>query len=383
MIGTARAGEPDPHNLLVSAGAITWAVAGAPTVVAWASGRVPQDGRAVAWSAAYAVFGIAFALATLEGPLRERPRLVALAAQTLAALALVPLGVGFEGALLCVVAGQAPMIASRRVAFGWVLGQTVASLAVGLSGFGSVRGVNLATGAYAGFQLFAFGASRLAASESATRREVACVHAELLATQELLADSTRTAERLRIARELHDALGHHLTALSLHLEVARNVANGRAKEPVDRAHGITKELLAELRTVVGAMREDRSIDLAGALQTLASGMPSPRVHLDLPETLSVEPALAHAIFRCAQEALTNAVRHGGAANLFLAVEEQGDTISVVVKDDGCGASTVKAGHGLTGLRERIEGMGGHVEVDARPGEGVTLRALLPLRAGAA
>ena len=197
-----------------------------------------------------------------------------------------------------------------------------------------------------------------------------------------IADSTRTAERLRIARELHDALGHHLTALSLQLEVARNVVDGPAKEPVDQAHGLTKELLAELRAVVGAMREDRPIDLVGALGMLASGIPNLRVHLDVPEAFFVEPALAHTIFRCAQEALTNAVRHAGAANLFLAVAEQGGTITVVAKDDGRGARAVKAGHGLTGLRERIEGLGGHVEVDARPGEGVTLRAFLPLRAGA-
>jgi signal transduction histidine kinase len=129
--------------------------------------------------------------------------------------------------------------------------------------------------------------------------------------------------------------------------------------------------------------EDQPIDLAGALRTLASGIPTPRVHLALPETLSVESALAHAIFRCAQEALANAVRHAGAANVFLAVEDRGGTISVVAKDDGRGASAMKAGHGLTGLRERIEGMGGSMEVDGRPGQGVTLRALLPLRAGAA
>ncbi|HEY5242921.1 MAG TPA: sensor histidine kinase [Polyangiaceae bacterium] len=383
MAGMAPSGgEPHPHRLLVGAGAITWVVVGAPTVAAWVSGRGPHDGRAVAWGVAYAAFAIAFGLVAWPGRLGERARLAALAVQTLAVLVLVPLGTGFEGALFCVVAGQAPLLASRGVALGWVLAQTIAMLAVELSAFGSTRGVYLA-GAYAGFQLFTFGAARLAASESAARQDVARMHAELVATQELFADSTRTAERLRIARELHDALGHHLTALSLQLELARNLADGPEKEPVGQAHGLTKELLAELRTVVSAMREDRPVDLAGALRTLASGIPSPRVHLDLPETLSVEPALAHAIFRCAQEALTNAARHAGATNVFVAVEQQGDHIAVVATDDGRGASSLKAGHGLTGLRERIEAMGGSMQVDARPGEGVTLRALLPLRARSA
>ena len=207
------------------------------------------------------------------------------------------------------------------------------------------------------------------------------MHAELLATQELFADSTRTAERPRLARAPHDALGHHLTALSLQLELARNVAEGRAKEPVDQAHALTKELMGELREVVGAMREDQSIDLAGALRTLVAGVPRPHVHLEVSERLQVEPAVAHAIFRCAQEAITNAVRHAHAENVFLAIEEHEETIALVARDDGRGAASVKAGHGLTGLRERIEGMGGKVEVDARPGGGVTLRALLPVRGG--
>jgi hypothetical protein len=143
MGGMQRPGKPNPYRLLVGGGAITWLVAGAPTVAAWASGRVLQDARAVGWGAAYAAFGIAFALATVEGHLSDRARLVALGAQTLAALVLVPLGFGFEGALFCVVAGQAPMLASRRVALGWVLAQIVATLAVELYAFGPRRGVYL------------------------------------------------------------------------------------------------------------------------------------------------------------------------------------------------------------------------------------------------
>jgi len=311
-------------------------------------------------------------------------RVGALAMQSVSALLLVGLGnSGIEGALLCVVAGQAPKLVGRGAAFAWVMAQTLAMLAVGVATWGNVPDIYLSTAAFGAFQLFAFGAARLAESESAAREELARVHAELLATQELFADSTRTAERLRIARELHDALGHHLTALSLQLELARNLAEGRVKEPVDQAHALTRELLAELRGVVGAMREDQPIDLAGALRTLVAGIPRPRVHLDVPASLKVEPALAHAIFRCAQEALTNAVRHAGAENVFLAIEEREGTVTVVARDDGRGAASVKAGHGLTGLRERIEGMGGHVEVSSRPGEGVTLRALLPVRGGAA
>ena len=209
------------------------------------------------------------------------------------------------------------------------------------------------------------------------------MHAELLATQDLLADSTRTAERLRIARELHDALGHHLSALSLQLELARNLVEGLAKEPVAQAHAVTKTLLAELRSVVSSMREDAGLDLAGALHTLVAGIPYPRVHLEVERDLQLEAALAHTIFRCVQEALTNAVRHAGAENVYLTIEAKDDTVAVTARDDGRGASKVQVGQGLSGLRERIEGMGGKVEIEARPGAGLTLRALLPTRAGAA
>jgi signal transduction histidine kinase len=131
------------------------------------------------------------------------------------------------------------------------------------------------------------------------------------------------------------------------------------------------------------MREDVPLDLTGALRTLIAGIPHPRVHLDMSDDLPVEAAVARTIFRCVQEALTNAVRHAGAENVFLAIEAKGETVTVTARDDGRGASDVQAGHGLSGLRERIEQMGGKVEIEAKAGAGLTLRAFLPARLGAA
>jgi signal transduction histidine kinase len=358
---------------------------------------VPFERRSLSWCVAYGVFAIAFLFASatpraLAGVRRVagarrvlgvRGRATALAVQSAAALAAFALGdTRFEGALLCVVAGEAPLLVGERRALVWLLAQWAGMVAVNLAIPSHGRRGHLAALAYAGFQLFAFGASRLAVRESVARAELARVHAELLATQELLADSTRTAERLRIARELHDALGHHLSALSLQLELARNLVDGRAKEPVAQAHAVTKTLLAELRSVVSSMREDAGLDLAGALHTLVAGIPHPRVHLQVERDLQVEAALAHTIFRCVQEALTNAVRHAGAENVYLTIEAKDDTVAVTARDDGRGASEVQVGHGLSGLRERIEGMGGKVEIEARQGTGLTLRALLPTRARA-
>ena len=97
----------------------------------------------------------------------------------------------------------------------------------------------------------------------------------------------------------------------------------------------------------------------------------------------VAAPLAHTIFRCVQEALTNAVRHAHAENVYVAVASSEGTVAVTARDDGRGAAELKPGHGLSGLRERIEGMGGTVEIEARAGAGLTLRALLPHREGGA
>lgn len=397
----ARAMRPAPsERLLVVAGWFASVAAGLPQVLAWASGRAPFELRSLLWCVAYGVFVIAFRLATAPppaaapAPAREGGRGTrgargarqgaALLVQSAAALAAFALGdTRFEGALLCVIAGEAPLVVGERRAFVLLLAQCAGMVAANLAMPSHGRRDHLAALAYAGFQLFAFGASRFAVRESAARVELGQMHAELLATQELLADSIRTAERLRIARELHDALGHHLSALSLQLELARNVVDGLAKDPVAQAHALTKRLLNELRSVVSSMREDAGLDLAGALHTLVAGIPHPQVHLKMERELQVEAALAHTIFRCVQEALTNAVRHAGADNVYLEIEAEGDTVRVTARDDGRGASEVHIGHGLSGLRERIEGMGGKFEIEAHPGAGWTLRALLPTRAGAA
>jgi signal transduction histidine kinase len=370
-------------RILVGGGFVAWGVTGLPRAATWLAAGAAFDARSVAWCTAYGLFGVAFFLAAATDRwVAGRP--LALAVQSLAALVVLALGrSGFDGILFCVVAGQAPLLVGERTGLLWVAVQTAAMIAVYTAKGWASRGDVFSAIAYVGFQLFAFGASRLAAREAAARAELARLHAELLATQELFADSARTAERLRIARELHDALGHHLTALSLQLELARNVAEGRAQEPVDCAHGLTKELLAELRTVVSAMREDTPIDLSRALRTLVAGIPHPRVHLDVEGDLRVEAAVAHTIFRCVQEALTNAVRHAGAANVYLEVEADAGKVTVTARDDGRGAAAIRVGHGLSGLRERIEGMGGTMEIVAAQGAGLTLRALLPARGGSA
>ena len=145
---------------------------------------------------------------------------------------------------------------------------------------------------------------RVARRQSYARDELRKVNSELRATQALLAESTRIAERVRISRELHDLVGHHLTALSLNLEVASHLVSGKAVEHVAQAQTVAKLLLSDVREVVGAMRGGDSIDLTEALLRLSEGVPKPQIHLDIPELLTVDdPQRAQVVLRVPKRSL--------------------------------------------------------------------------------
>jgi signal transduction histidine kinase len=192
------------------------------------------------------------------------------------------------------------------------------------------------------------------------------------ATRELLVQGSRAEERLRIARELHDVIGHHLSALSLNLEVAglelrKPAPSQDAARPVEKAQALTRTMLAEVRDVVSRLRADEATDLAAALRALVAPIPSPRIHLSLPESLpAVDGARAFAILRCAQECVTNAIRHSSAQNLWIALDTTGGGLQLRVRDDGTGAPALSEGHGISGMRERLAALSGRLRLDPGP-----------------
>ena len=224
--------------------------------------------------------------------------------------------------------------------------------------------------------------TRLLAEETAARKRLAAANAELEATRELLAQSVRLVERARIGRDLHDVLGHHLTALSLNLEVASHLTEGDARSRIDTAQSVTKLLLGDVRAVVGELRQEEGLDLPAALHKLADGIPQPRVHIGVAPDLSIEdPAAGEVVLRCAQEIVTNAVRHSRAENLWLDVTRSEAGIQVRGRDDGRGAAAVASGHGLSGMRERVEHRGGTLSLETAPGRGFSVTAILPAPEG--
>lgn len=218
-----------------------------------------------------------------------------------------------------------------------------------------------------------------AVRERQARLALAVANAELLATQAMLAETVRGSERRRIARDMHDTLGHHLTALKLHLDLAARQSGATASEPLRTAGEVASSLLAEIRLLVSKERSDSPIDLRGALELLCARIPSPRISLDMDPAVTIDsPTSAHAVFCCVQEAVSNTVRHAGATTMTirLAYDAVGDLV-VDIADDGRGSAGAPHGNGLRGIAERMAQFGGELLAGDHPPAGFALRLRLP------
>ena len=287
-------------------------------------------------------------------------------------------GTGATAALMVIVAAQLPYVVTRVWVWAGVAAQTVALTAMFWPrvDFDELISVALAIG---GFQLFAAASSLLARSEAAARGDLADAHAALQAAQARLAENSRSEERLRISRDLHDTLGHHLTALSLQLDVASRVSTGKAADHVAQAHAITRLLLADVRDVVSTLRDPGPTDVAKAIRALSSAPASLAIHLDVPASLEIgDASRAQAVVRSVQEIITNAARHAQARNLWIRLAVRDDGVTLHARDDGRGATALAPGHGLTGMRERFEAAGGSIDFDTRAAGGFEVRAFLPV-----
>ena len=215
-------------------------------------------------------------------------------------------------------------------------------------------------------------------NERVARDSLGRANAELMATRSLLAENSRVAERLRISRDLHDTLGHHLTALSLQLEVASRLVSGPASDRVHEAHAITRLLLGDVRAVVSRLRETSRFNLAEAVRAVATSAAPLDIHLQIADGMEVgDPLQAHAILRCVQEIITNTARHAAARHLWIAIERQAGGIALTARDDGRGSDVVAWGNGLRGMRERFEELSGRVECSSEAGRGFEVRAFMP------
>jgi signal transduction histidine kinase len=337
--------------------------------------------KAYPWIALWTVFGFALWLATAAGRWQPRFRITMLGFQALTAIWMSWLQPNYYvGFFLVVIAWQLALLLPRRTSAVWVTAQTLL-LCIILAPICNTGWGWAASGIYLGFQCFALMTGFLARREMQARAEQGRINAELLATRELLADSSRSFERLRISQELHDVLGHRLTALSLHLEVALNAPSAGEKEAhVLKAQQVTRGLLTDVREVVGALRHSEGVDVERALKVLATTAPGLAVHIAMPERLRIEqPERSQSLLRCVQELITNSLKHAQAANLWIAIDTAGGILRVSAHDDGCGSGgRIKPGFGLSGMQDRFNKLGGGVEIDQTGSRGFALSAWMPL-----
>lgn len=201
-------------------------------------------------------------------------------------------------------------------------------------------------------------------------------------------------ERERLAREMHDGLGHTLAALSVQLEAVQRlyrVDPERASAQVDALKALTRASMAELRSSLAGLRApglgDRSIE--PALQALCaefeqrSGV---KAVLALEgHSASLPPAVTEALWRVAQEALTNVEKHAGAQQVTLTLTAASQQVTLAVCDDGTGIPAgllpLNGHYGLVGMRERVEGLGGALQVTQPPGGGTCVQARIPIGIG--
>ncbi len=376
-------GKYRPIELLRYAGLFLWFCAGIPLLMMrWIYPQPLPLELYIGWFMLYGLFGLMYWNLVQYLPDRTAlsHRLLYLSVLTVSALGISAVSQSFMGgSMLLIVAVVLPWLLPIGPAVGWLIGQNVL-LAITLARIPevSLNYASLEAALFLGISIFIFISSLVVLRQNAVRDELRRVNSELRATQSLLEENTRVAERVRIARELHDLVGHHLTALTLNLEVVTHLVDGKVLEHVQQAHSLARLLLADVREVVSDMRKDDMVNLADALNKLIEGVPKPWIHLDLPSVaVMIEPQRAQVLLRCVQEMITNSVRHARARNLWLRLSISPEGLALSARDDGVGTHKVTAGNGLNGMKERLKQMGGKLEIESEPGEGFALHAWLP------
>ena len=356
---------------------ITW---GAVTVFALfvIAGR-PGEPSPLFWGTAI------LALLNLGGTLLaghdSAPRMLRLAAlwtQAASALAIGALtNVSFVPIYTIIWIVMATDFYSPRTLWWLLTGLMLAWFAVYVPADGYVNATIQAT-LFGTFHLFALLTARTAVEADAARREVESLNRELLATQQLLAEASRQGERTRIARELHDLLGHHLTALSINLQIAERTSEGQTREKIGECRALARLLLSDVREAVSTLRDDKGLDLEAAIRLLVGSTPQLDVRVDIEAALEIDDVgIAQTLLRCVQEAVTNSLRHAGARECRIRIWQGDGAVHLEVSDDGRVQGEIVEGNGLAGMRERLQALRGTLQLELA-GEALRLHARVPL-----
>jgi signal transduction histidine kinase len=242
------------------------------------------------------------------------------------------------------------------------------------------------------FNLFALVMVTTTIKEKNTRETVETINRELVSTQHLLSQAAEQAERVRIARNIHDLLGHHLTALTINLQVAGrqldqlDTDNEQAtqkqtiKDSIEQCHSLSKLLLSDVREAVSDIRDKSSIRLESAIKAISDRLPSIDITVDYPDNISIEDVtLADVLIKCIQESFTNSLKHGKASEVKVSFSQHSNHVQVAIQDNGNHTQSkqlkankhvrdglqkdieIQRGNGLTGIEERLALVDGKAE----------------------
>ena len=250
----------------------------------------------------------------------------------------------------------------------------IAATAVGVTVTAAVLGVDSSVIGSLAVTIVAIGGMM-----AAFARKIAA-NRELHEAREELAELAVSEERLRIARDMHDLLGHSLSVIALKSELASRLLEqdpARAADELEDIQTVTRQALAEVREAVQGYRRQA---LADALERARAALGAAGIDCELDGTPAGLPADVESVLAWAvREGTTNVVRHSGARHCSIRVRAEGSRAAVEVEDNGQGDhGAAIAGSGLTGLAERAAGMRGTLEAGARPEGGFRLRLSVPL-----
>ncbi|NKQ53963.1 sensor histidine kinase [Amycolatopsis sp. K13G38] len=339
---------------------------------------------------------VAYVFALCLGALmfvRRRFPVLALAATAAGLLAYYAAGYPPVGLALPVAAALYSAAEAGKLAFS--AGVAAALVAISTT-FRLVQGED--PGYLLGFELAStvglmLGAIALGATVRATR----LLRAEQRRTEErAVADREREAERrvgqerLRIARDLHDALGHTIAVVAVQTSVATEALDddpAAARAALTTIRAASDEAVRELRTTLGLLTDAEGRGPAGSLRNLGALVAATAdTGLRVDMRTEGEPVLLPVVvdttaYRIVQEALTNCLRHARAQRAEVLLRYESGRLEVSVTDDGAGAASPRPGRGLAGMRERAALLGGRVEIGSRPGAGFRVSASLPVEVG--
>ena len=347
----------------------------------WADGSVPP------YILGLLVFTYLARWTVRHGEAQPRRALLALAAQGVLVCGLTVLsGYYFVTSMLAfITVGLAQACFSQRgaIAFDAILLGAITLLYA--AGVRPLAGVQLALGLGAGF-VFMIVFTRLALSERHAREQLEQANRQLADYASQVERLAIMHERNRLAREVHDTLGHYLTAMSVQLEVVDKLIDSnpaRAQEAARKARELAAEGLGEVRRSMAALRpsplEDRP--LAEALQALIAasreaGLIVTFEQNGIPRSLSSE--IDTLLYRAAQEALTNIRKHAHASAASVSLSYAPAVVNLRIRDNGVGRRGAPDSVGLSALRERAAALGGALIAENHPEGGFLLEVTLPI-----